>query len=179
MEEVWGVKMKIRILHLDRYDQNPSLTIEVSVPNKLICLSGVSGSGKSTFAATLSNFVVSADDFFIKEGKYNFDVRLLPKAHGACFRSCISYLAQSFETVVVDNTSTNVEDISPYALVATAFGYDFESVINHVDILDLPKCVNRNKHGTPYETILRQYTNLMDMSKKKLRWVTTRRLAEF
>lgn len=33
--------------------------------------------------------IISADDYFMKDGKYNFDPRLLSKAHNYCFKTFV------------------------------------------------------------------------------------------
>ena len=48
---------------------------------KLILVRGCSGSGKTTFAGLLSEYVISADDYFTKNGEYKFDATKLHFAH--------------------------------------------------------------------------------------------------
>ena len=94
-------------------------------------LSGVSGSGKSTFGRGLrADLTVSADDFFVtSDNKYNFDPSKLGQAHAACFREYIHALTNLGDTlVVVDNTNTTESEISPYVLGASAFGWNVEII---------------------------------------------------
>lgn len=92
---------------------------------KVIILSGLSGSGKSTYANALGGVVCSADDFFVNDdGKYVFDPAKLQDAHAYCFRSFLEALQGTNETIVVDNTNTRVEEISPYVLASHAFGIE-------------------------------------------------------
>lgn len=99
-------------------------------------LSGVPGSGKTTEAKAyiaslkkgsmtgLSSIIVSADDYFMKDGKYEYDGREIGNAHADCFRKFIRHLAAGTDVIVVDNTNIGVEEIAPYMLGASAFGYE-------------------------------------------------------
>jgi predicted kinase len=118
-------------------------------------LSGLAGSGKSTYIKAWGVAVVcSADAYFMSDGEYRFDVSKLSQAHGACFKSFIEALQAKVSHVVVDNTNTTAEEIAPYMLGASAFGYDSEIVT-----LTCPKrmswedyiaaCAARNTHGVP------------------------------
>jgi len=50
----------------------------------LYLVRGLPGSGKSTFARALSVNCYSADDFFTRDGVYDFDPRLIGNAHLEC-----------------------------------------------------------------------------------------------
>src|SRR5262245_10531054 len=106
---------------------------------KVIVLSGVSGSGKSTYAKKILNdsshgnvAIVSADDYFMIGGKYQFDPLKLSWAHGECFRKFLLVIdrdgrcSSAANIVVVDNTNTTSEEIAPYMLGAQAFGWEAE-----------------------------------------------------
>jgi predicted kinase len=90
-------------------------------------LSGASGSGKSTWIKSQifrsATKVVSADSFFMKDGIYNFDPKLLSVAHGKCLRDFIEAVQEAIPVVVVDNTNTTTEEIAPYYSIAKAFEY--------------------------------------------------------
>ena len=127
---------------------------------RVIILSGVSGSGKSTYAIQLWNGlepgtyckVVSADDFFITaDGRYAFDASKLSEAHGACFRAFLTAIQDPFYSlVIVDNTNTTGEEIAPYVLGAQAFGRKVEI---HTVAAALADCETRNLHGVGARTI--------------------------
>lgn len=142
---------------------------------QVIILSGVSGSGKSTYAkkfAQKETFVhyqytiVSADNYFMKDGVYNFDGSKLGEAHGQCFNKYIGAIQHPdcFELVIVDNTNLTSEEIAPYVLGAQAYGWDCKIVTIELDpnFPELMECVDRNVHGVPYLSIAKQREKLMD-----------------
>ena len=150
---------------------------------KVVILSGVSGSGKSTTARKLWNElepgtycrVVSADDFFMVEGVYKFDPTKLSEAHGKCFRDFIAELQPNavgkynHDLVVVDNTNTTSEEIAPYILGAQAFGWEVEILTslphpttNWADYYAM--CAARNAHGVGFDTIKAQHKRIVNRS---------------
>jgi predicted kinase len=118
-------------------------------------MQGVSGSGKSTYAASLNpRHVVSADDYFVNEaGEYGFDAALLPEAHAECLRRFVSLVTIGAEgPIVVDNTNTTNAEIAPYYALAESYGYEPTIVSVFCD----PKVAHlRNQHGVPLETCLK------------------------
>lgn len=129
---------------------------------KVIIMLGPSGSGKSTWAinnAPQGYVHLSADDFFWKEGRYQFDPVKLPDAHDECLREFADRVTYCFAknsptTVVVDNTNIRAWEIAPYYRLAEAF-LGKESV-EIVTVRTPPEvCVKRNIHGVPAEVIYR------------------------
>lgn len=121
--------------------------------NTVIILSGVSGSGKSTFAnKCMANWVwsvetVSADDYFITtDGVYEFNPMHLGEAHAQCMRRFIDALERGTSLVLVDNTNTTELEIAPYYAVAKAFGYTVLLITMecHAEI-----AAKRNTHDVP------------------------------
>lgn len=146
----------------------------------VIILRGISGSGKSALAGLLTTgrteapistpaldfvgklfdrtsapkIVVSADSFFMKEGEYTFDGKLLPMAHGLCLRKFSETICElPKKLVVVDNTNCSVLEVAPYAALATAFQHELHIVTL---IGDPYLCWKRNKHSVPFKNILHQ-----------------------
>lgn len=114
---------------------------------KAIILSGIPGSGKSTFAGEADKSVIcSADDFFMVEGQYLFDFRKLGEAHGSCLRKFVECLSRGENVVYVDNTNTTVLELAPYVAVASAYKYQVELV---TFLCDPEVGAKRNKHGVP------------------------------
>lgn len=138
--------------------------------NIVLVLAGVSGSGKTTLAETIRNWVnsdahaepyeaiVSADKYFIQEGKYLFDPAQLPQAHSACLRQYLYELeVERRPLVMVDNTNSTNWERSPYMAIATLFGY-----MPWVITLATPPDVaaKRGLHGVPEQRVLQMWERM-------------------
>lgn len=97
----------------------------------LIIVRGLPGSGKTTFANTiaLGAPVLSADDFFMKDGKYNFDVNKLGQAHSWCVRKTEYFMENQKPRIFVANTNTTAKEMKPYYELAKKHGYAVFSII--------------------------------------------------
>jgi predicted kinase len=131
---------------------------------KVIILSGISGSGKSTYIASRPAVVVSADHYFTGvDGAYNFDPTKLGEAHGACFREFIELVRLGSTDVVVDNTNTSVAEVAPYVLAAQAYGWDVEILTLMCESEDdVRECAGRNTHGVPFQVVMVQHRQLQE-----------------
>lgn len=136
---------------------------------KVIVLSGVSGSGKSSYAKRLiaaENVLpgyVSADLFFTdpETKAYKFAPSLLPQAHGHCFKQYMTALMKGIVgMVIVDNTNLSNEEIAPYMLGAQAFGYEAEIVTLNVEEWELTICAKRNAHQVNVDSVYKQWNRL-------------------
>lgn len=129
----------------------------------VIVLRGCSGSGKSTYVASLEGDVVvhSADHFFYVDGEYCFDPSKLPAAHGKCFRDFIDSVKSlgNETTIVVDNTNTTMAETAPYAAAGGHYGHSVKIVTLVVD----PEVAHaRNQHGVPLATVKAQHKRLVE-----------------
>jgi len=117
----------------------------------LTLLRGLPGSGKSTVARRLLGVHYEADQFFMKNGVYEFDATLLYKAHKQCQDNTRASLANG-SNVVVSNTFTTIKELKEYFVIAKEFNI-VPTVIT---------CQNQfqNEHNVPPETL----------SKMKARW---------
>lgn len=115
---------------------------------------GLPGSGKSTWAR--ENFpksnIVSADDFFTHGDEYKFDPKKIPQAHQSCFRKFIRMIDRGVSPIIVDNTNTQLWEMSPYILAGESFGYTVKIFEFHVPV-KLSSVMN--VHGVPESTIKR------------------------
>ncbi len=129
---------------------------------KVVLMSGISGSGKSSyidkkFPINRETVCVSADYFFQKGDKYDFNPALLGKAHGKCLRDFTMALAKNIPLIIVDNTNTTVLEMAPYVALAQAYEAEIEIVEM---ICSVEFALNRNVHNVPEHTILAQLKRL-------------------
>jgi len=126
---------------------------------RLYIFRGPSGSGKSTAArAFLSKNVglhFEADEFFMQNGKYNFDASKLGQAHSDCQRRVRKAMEEGTYPLVVSNTSMTKWEVNPYLALAKEFGY--EVVIYKVrGPWDAELYASRNAHGVPLNVVQKQ-----------------------
>jgi predicted kinase len=136
---------------------------------EILIMCGPPGSGKSSYTQKLRDegkqiSVCSADLFFAKTGEYKFDVTKLGEAHKECFKEYLDkcydwsvtgdicqFLEVGCQYLVVDNTNLNMQDITPYTMVAKAYDLPFKIVKFDID----PEvCASRNVHGVPRAKVI-------------------------
>ncbi len=122
----------------------------------LIILRGLPGSGKSTFADFLSeNFldeygnipICSADNFFMKDGKYIFDKSKLHAAHQRCHLDVDQAMFQMEPIILLSNTNTTDKEMEPYFELAKKYDYRVFSIIVE------NRHGNDSIHNVPNDTI--------------------------
>lgn len=124
----------------------------------IIILRSVSGAGKSSFAQLIAEpkIVCTADDFFYKDGIYQFDATKLGHAHNACQDKFIQALDNSVvENIVIANTNAKNSDYKFYVDEAKKRGIRVTFVVLE------KRHNNDNVHMVPDVAIERQYNNLM------------------
>ena len=90
----------------------------------LYIVRGLPGSGKSSLAKKVAELVYSADDFFTnKKGEYNFNVKLLGKAHEWCWGKVRDAMYIGVQAVAVANTFTQGWEAEKYYQIAEEYGY--------------------------------------------------------
>jgi predicted kinase len=119
---------------------------------KLIIVRGLPGCGKSTFAEYLSlsnnGVICCADDFFIKDGEYNWNSSKLGAAHNWCKKKCEEAMKNG-KDVILSNTSTKESEFKPYVVLANKYGYMvFSTIVEN-------RHNGENIHKVPEETISR------------------------
>lgn len=109
---------------------------------RLVLVRGLPGSGKSTYAKSLSIHHVEADMYFVnKHGTYQFNPHKLHQAHKWC-QGQTEHLLKNGQDVVVSNTFVEHWEMKPYMEMATHFNVDVEVVVctgNFISIHDVPK----------------------------------------
>ena len=137
----------------------------------VIILRGPSGAGKSTYSKKLKGaLVVSADDFFMKDGEYLFDPKKLPEAHGQCLRRfahAVSSPDSKHDLIVVDNTNTTAVEVAPYAALALAYGHEMK-IVNFIG--DAVKAARRNVHLVPAPAVVAMAERMEAQSKMMPPW---------
>lgn len=144
---------------------------------KIYIMSGVSGSGKSTYASSLAKpedlTVVSADHYFMEDGVYRFDPSRLGQAHARCLHNFIAALNQNERepdhdrVLVVDNTNTTELELAPYVAVSAAYGHRPTLV---TVVANLEVAAARNTHGVTLQGVRRQWDNIKHRRKIPLFW---------
>lgn len=149
----------------------------------VVVLMGVSGAGKNYFIDNNmpeANMIVSADTFFMKDGKYVFDAAKLGDAHSACFRKFIENVRLTADyasdgsvknttpgTLVVNNTNSSISEIAPYMAAAKAYGADASIICLRIDPVI---AASRATHGAPLETIVKMAAKIDQTLKELSPW---------
>lgn len=133
---------------------------------KVIIMRGIAGSGKDSyiqnrfFKSTVARSgekkvkVCSADDYFVKHGKYVFDPSKLAEAHSTCYRAFLDAVASEYNIIVINNTNIHRWEYANYDYAAGLFGYEVEIVEMQVETLGQARlCAYRNTHGVPAEIV--------------------------
>lgn len=130
----------------------------------LILVRGISGSGKSTFAALIApECNVAADDYFIgADGAYNFDASKLPEAHRWCLGMVSSAMDARTAVIAVANTFTQEWEMAPYIQAAEAYGYTVHIVIKEGNFDDV--------HNVPREAKVAQAKRFQFVDKRLANW---------
>ncbi len=121
----------------------------------LIIIRGLPSAGKSTVAEYLANMygydtgytVCTADDYFMKDGKYMFDVSKLGAAHMTCQAKCEKALESGEERVIVANTNTTEKELNTYMKLGKKYGYIVFSLIVE------NRHGGKNSHNVPDTTL--------------------------
>jgi len=123
--------------------------IQSRMKMNLILIRGVSGSGKTTLAEAITDKenICTADDFFMVNGEYKFDVTKLGQAHAYCQTKCRLRMAVGTPLIVVANTFTREKEMKEYFNLAEEFGYRVHSVIVE------NRHGGTNIHNVPEETL--------------------------
>ena len=100
----------------------------------LYIVRGMPGSGKSTFAKSIGGIHIEADQFFMINGEYNFDITKIKLAHKYCQNQTEAWMKTdgvqvNNDKIVVSNTFTQEWEMEPYFKLAEKYGYRTFSLI--------------------------------------------------
>lgn len=128
----------------------------------MVLMRGCSGSGKSylaqgiikNYGGNAQDYIFSTDDYFIRNGVYRFDHTALSEAHHWNQTRVLSKAREGCSPIIVDNTNTQLWEMTIYASMAINNGYAIEILepetawFRKVDELS-----KRNRHGVPRDKI--------------------------
>lgn len=138
----------------------------------MILMRGCPGSGKSYLAHKLiteyggqpKDYVFSTDDYFMRGDIYDFKVYQLSAAHEWNRGRVLENLKRGVSPVVVDNSNTQLWEMSDYAQFAMNNGYFIEILEPNTPWFSkLDELAKRNIHGVPaykLEEMLVRYERL-------------------
>lgn len=121
----------------------------------LYLVRGLPGSGKSTFAKSIANSwqIFEADQFFMRNGKYQFDASMLKHAHNLCKKNVDISMRKNlfnslfYRNIVVSNTFTQEWEMEFYFSLAKKYGYRVHTIIIE------NRHGGMNGHGVPEEKV--------------------------
>lgn len=125
-----------------------------AAPKIMYIMRGPSGAGKSTKAREMgiSGTVLSTDDFWMKDGQYQFDQARIGEAHAWNQQRARECLKKGMSPLIIDNTNIEAWEMKPYVGMAQQYGYQVQLVA--VDVKNSPEeLAARNKHGVPADVI--------------------------
>ncbi|XP_048387390.1 NEDD4-binding protein 2 isoform X2 [Stegostoma tigrinum] len=95
----------------------------------LILMRGPPGSGKSTLARMLvqqgpNGIIFSTDEYFCRNGRYQFDSSLIGKAHEWNQKRAREAMEKGYSPIIIDNTNTQAWEMKPYIAMAMKQNYN-------------------------------------------------------
>ena len=138
---------------------------------RLIIMQGVPGSGKSYLAERLAEEsdhtgkIFSTDNYFMQDGQYTFNPKLLPKAHQWNQEQAVAAMEQGYPLIIIDNTNTQAWEAKEYVKAALDAGYDITFQRSQTEWAnDAEVCFEKNTHGVPLPAIKSMLSRLEDLS---------------
>lgn len=139
----------------------------------MVLMVGLPGSGKSTMAKGIADTlqktygdvcILSTDNIWEDDTKnhYFFDMEFLGAAHKINIAKC-KLACQKELCVIIDNTNLSNKERKPYIDIAKENNYSVfivESSTLWRD--DASECYKRNKHGVPFDVIVRMREKLLN-----------------
>lgn len=133
---------------------------------RMVLMQGPQGVGKTTIAKAIAKRggvqILSADDYFMKDGSYVFDGTRLADAHAACKRRAEEVLTTSEDVALIDNCNKNMRDASAYMSLVT--GHVLVLRIQPKNQVEAIRCGNRSVHQVPSKNVIRTYNDTGELT---------------
>ncbi|KAM5192931.1 NEDD4-binding protein 2 [Mantella aurantiaca] len=131
----------------------------------IIILRGAPGSGKSTLARIIleqnpTGVILSTDDYFYQNGKYQFDLNCLSEAHDWNQKRAKDAFEKNVTPILIDNTNLQGWEMKPY--VSMAMKYKYKVTFREPDTwwkYKPKELERRNIHGVKKEKIMKMLEN--------------------
>jgi NEDD4-binding protein 2 len=139
--------------------------LENKQQKNLIIMRGVSGTGKSTLAKKLgeNGIVLSTDDYFMKDGVYDFNPKNLGIYHKMNQEKTKECMEKGISPIVIDNTNSKEWEMKPYVMLADQYDYNIQ--IEELPIPSIDELMRRQEtrksinKSLPKETVERMINN--------------------
>lgn len=132
-------------------------------------LRGLPGSGKSyigkrliedTIRDNFTEHIISADDYFLKNGKYIYDASKISEAHQTAQKLFFNRASKGYSPLIIDNTNLQSWEMMPYIQAAIQYGYHIEVMEPVTPWKWTPhKLAQKNKHNVSMEKIKKMMEN--------------------
>jgi len=119
---------------------------------QIYMIRGLPGSGKTTFANKIAHIVCEADEFFKKDGAYQYDREKLAEAHAWCKDKVKYAMIAGVQTIAVANTFVKRWEMKDYLDLAEANYYTVTEVT-------MTGPLRKSEHNVPDEQIARMKGN--------------------
>jgi predicted kinase len=135
-----------------------------------IIMRGIPGCGKSTLAQQLekdaqdlgmTTVICSTDSFFMVEGVYKFDQKLLGPNHEKNRAKAKYYIGEGYDVIIIDNTNLTTKEVEPYCEMGLDAGYIVRLIVPPRLLEMTPEeLVAANVHGVPLVSIQRMISRM-------------------
>lgn len=148
--------------------RDPQTVRFIKSSRTVFIMRGVSGSGKSTIARAIqkvypSAVLCSADNYFMREGKYHFRSDDLGTAHKYCQKLAEDAVRNNTNVIIIDNTNVKCWEMKFYMDLARQHLYHIVIVEPKMDWRNDPSLLaSRSTHDVDENTIRKKIKTFED-----------------